>query len=876
MTECPSNLEKLPKNSTCVDWKRVPATSSYWRSETKDVERCAKWNTGREEPPKDDDRGDGGTGAFEEVDPDNVDAELDSTWPAVDVWVYDGGRPRDYDGTIYVYVVDSGESKRTSRYLAKLKGDDVSTRTLGRSDDREEAQEIAREWAREHDPRTAITEFDIVVPNEILKPAMNAAHRMGTGARIEVHDDPMPANDFRVLRFVGGGGLSMYTITIPESRFENNLGGDGAFSVDLTRISKVVRDTRKSEDVRFYTDDGRLRVRGASAGSAEIKHSLERQLDPPKGGPAEGLVKTSGRNYRKAVTAIDTLAIRDGDPVAVVVDDKDARLVAETDYQHGEERIRAPLRLVDDEPYNEQGEATIGVRFGGLDSSSRVIPKPASTAVSLFLQAETMDDRPNLTVEYIEAGARFTHYLSAGEEVDDFDLSAPSSVNSPSRIESVGGPICPSDRDTPMKLSEPLLSPGNPAPSWSGTTHTGDTVSQPDDSVVWFFPNTGGCRCSHQALRLEQVASEVDVPVFGVTNNNPDELADMADSLGLERLNLVSDPAGEIADGFGVSLEEGGPERALFFVRDREVIETVDGMAAIEVEQSELNQASTLNPFADYDGFADCVDSNQDKRDPEAYCAAIKNRVESDSDIAEVAQKLTHPSVAVITGARGKGKSSLAYHLADEMSERDGTIPVTVGLPPDKADELPARWMNVESLEAAPHQAVIVVDEAYAKFHAREAMQNVGMAQIVNQSRHCSRSILFVTQNSGHLDKTGVSEADAIFMKEPGPFHMRFERPGVRDMTETAKDSFNQLPGDMDVREYTYVFTDDYEGLVQTGEADFYGDALSKSYSGACSTSDTGTEQLSQPVPCLEELPEGSPAFKFNHGDGSRLDRLND
>lgn len=33
-------------------------------------------------------------------------------------------------------------------------------------------------------------------------------------------------------------------------------------------------------------------------------------------------------------------------------------------------------------------------------------------------------------------------------------------------------------------------------------------------------------------------------------------------------------------------------------------------------------------PFAGYDNFADCVDKNQNKGDPEAYCASIKQQVE--------------------------------------------------------------------------------------------------------------------------------------------------------------------------------------------------------------------------------------------------------
>lgn len=386
--------------------------------------------------------------------------------------------------------------------------------------------------------------------------------------------------------------------------------------------------------------------------------------------------------------------------------------------------------------------------------------------------------------------------------------------------------VCPDDEHT---LSS--------ARSVSATAHDGETVEiDTDDSLVYFAPNTGGCRCSATAMQYDKLREEQDgLSVYGVFPDEPDALSDFREKYDIDH-PLIADPDGEIAETFSVPFD-GHPERQALFVRDGEVIDRVEGMTLSAPSPETMGEGE---------------------------------------EVPEIAQKIEHPSVAVITGKRGAGKSSLAYHVADEISKRDGTIPVTVGLPKDKENALPDRWMNVESLEAAPHQAVIVVDEAYAKFHARNAMQNIGMAEVVNQSRHCGRTILFVTQNSGHLDKTGVSEADAIFMKEPGPFHMKFERRGVRDMTETAKKSFDQLPDSMDKRRYTYVFSDDEQGLIETGEADFYGDELAKSYSGACSTSETGKPQMSAPVPCLNEMDTGAPAFQFVHGDGSELDRLNE
>lgn len=39
-------------------------------------------------------------------------------------------------------------------------------------------------------------------------------------------------------------------------------------------------------------------------------------------------------------------------------------------------------------------------------------------------------------------------------------------------------------------------------------------------------------------------------------------------------------------------------------------------------------------PFAGYKDFDSCVASNQDKRDPEAYCATIMRRVEGEAGVS--------------------------------------------------------------------------------------------------------------------------------------------------------------------------------------------------------------------------------------------------
>ena len=52
-----------------------------------------------------------------------------------------------------------------------------------------------------------------------------------------------------------------------------------------------------------------------------------------------------------------------------------------------------------------------------------------------------------------------------------------------------------------------------------------------------------------------------------------------------------------------------------------------------EVEQ--LENKTEIKPFAGYEDFDDCVEQNQDKDDPEAYCAAIMEQAKEGDDMEE-------------------------------------------------------------------------------------------------------------------------------------------------------------------------------------------------------------------------------------------------
>ena len=75
-------------------------------------------------------------------------------------------------------------------------------------------------------------------------------------------------------------------------------------------------------------------------------------------------------------------------------------------------------------------------------------------------------------------------------------------------------------------------------------------------------------------------------------------------------------------------------------------------------------------PFAGYDDFDDCVRLNKDKDDPDAYCGAIKHRVE-DETMDKQSETSNIPIYMIQTGDRifKNGKSSQVISVDGENAQ---------------------------------------------------------------------------------------------------------------------------------------------------------------------------------------------------------------
>jgi len=158
-------------------------------------------------------------------------------------------------------------------------------------------------------------------------------------------------------------------------------------------------------------------------------------------------------------------------------------------------------------------------------------------------------------------------------------------------------------------------------------------------------------------------------------------------------------------------------------------------------------------------------------------------------------------------------------------------------VPAEKRSLLPD-WMEIiDDLDDAQNNSVVLIDEAYLKFHARtsmrEAHERVAMDKILELSRQKALSLIFVTQRSTKLDKNIIQATDTYIIRRIHQMQIDYERQEVRKMLERAFEAFRKIPR-TEMNKYCYVVaqTDGYEGLKRIGLPSYWTEELSHFYEG--------------------------------------------
>ena len=201
----------------------------------------------------------------------------------------------------------------------------------------------------------------------------------------------------------------------------------------------------------------------------------------------------------------------------------------------------------------------------------------------------------------------------------------------------------------------------------------------------------------------------------------------------------------------------------------------------------------------------------------------------ADAPLAEI---VDHPSAVLVSGRRGSGKTATIMRVQELL--RDVAPPYAIGLPAKAANLLPSWYGLADDPADVPTNSTIYFPESYRFFHSRATQSLMGrkVSELVNLSRHRRQSLFFDVQNTAQLDRNIVSEVDLILVKEPGSFHLGFERQQLRPVIEEARAAFAGI-GQHRKKKAVWVFDGSAGQIMENSLPSFWSEGLSRIFADA-------------------------------------------
>src|SRR3989344_9672343 len=121
--------------------------------------------------------------------------------------------------------------------------------------------------------------------------------------------------------------------------------------------------------------------------------------------------------------------------------------------------------------------------------------------------------------------------------------------------------------------------------------------------------------------------------------------------------------------------------------------------------------------------------------------------------------------IALIFGKRGSGKSTLGFRIMENAHALKERPCFVLGV---KQSVLPSWISEVSDIEQTKNGGIVLVDEGAIAFSARQSMKksNVELGKLLAVARHKDLTVLFITQNTGMIDKNVLNLTDIIIAKE--------------------------------------------------------------------------------------------------------------
>lgn len=180
-------------------------------------------------------------------------------------------------------------------------------------------------------------------------------------------------------------------------------------------------------------------------------------------------------------------------------------------------------------------------------------------------------------------------------------------------------------------------------------------------------------------------------------------------------------------------------------------------------------------------------------------------------DVALVNLRQKDGAVIVIVGARGLGKTELAYRLAEFLDKPAFAVsPQQVPHP---------NFIQRISLDGIDEKLIpdstIIFDDVPAYMSNRDYSEGLVKAveKLVPMVRHKRLHLIFATQSSGIADKH-IFDADAVFVKPGNILFEDLERPAVKRLYQLANQYFDGKDDEW-VKRHAFLATREWSGLIE-------------------------------------------------------------
>jgi hypothetical protein len=189
-------------------------------------------------------------------------------------------------------------------------------------------------------------------------------------------------------------------------------------------------------------------------------------------------------------------------------------------------------------------------------------------------------------------------------------------------------------------------------------------------------------------------------------------------------------------------------------------------------------------------------------------------------------EKINNDSLIIlIFGKRGSGKSSLGFRILENIHSKSKRRCFVFGI---SQEILPSWIRTISDVEKVPRGGVVLIDEGAIAFGARDSMssKNKELGKLMAIARHKDLTLIFITQNTGMIDKNIIALTDTLLIKEGSLLQMEMERPEIKKFYEKSNNYIKEVTGNK--KKFVYVIDNDFEGTFTYNLPSFWSEEISK------------------------------------------------